>query len=184
MASMKGEVVMTKRMVIVVGLILALGCCFIVQPACAAQTLVIALESPPTSMDPQGENDNPTMGILSYVFDGLMQREKTEGKDVPALAERYEHPDPLTWKFYLRKGVKFHNGNDFTAADVKYTFERLRNPEVSQFVDDGYMIASIETPDEFTVVFKTKYPVPWFIGNTHQIFIMDKKSSESRSEKE
>jgi peptide/nickel transport system substrate-binding protein len=120
------------------------------------------------------------MGILSNVFDGLMQREKTEGKDVPALAERYEHTDPLTWKFYLRKGVKFHNGNPFTAADVKYTFERLRNPEVSQDVYTGDTIASIETPDDFTVVVKTKYPTPWFIGIMHRIFIMDKKSSESR----
>jgi len=180
MAPMKGDVVMSKRVVIVVGLILAVGRCFIAPPVCVAQTVVVALESPPTSMDPNSENDNPTMGILSNVFDGLMQREKTEGKLVPALAERYEHPDPLTWKFYLRKGVKFHNGNAFTAADVKYTFERLRNPEVSQHVYTGNAIASIETPDDFTVVVKTKYPAPWFIGNMHQIFILDKESNESR----
>ncbi len=181
---MEGEVVMIKRVVIVVGLILAMGCCFAAQPVCVAQTVVVAMESSPKSMDPYSENDNATMGVLSNIFDGLMQRQGKEGKLMPALAESYEHPDPLTWKFYLRKGVKFHNGNPFTAADVKYSYERLTNPEVSQFVDDGCMIASIETPDEFTVVFKTKYPVPWFIGNTHQIFIMDKKSSESRSEKE
>jgi peptide/nickel transport system substrate-binding protein len=180
MASTKGEAVMIKRVAIVFGFILALGCCFIAQPVCFAQTVVIAMESPPTSMDPHSENDNPTMGILSNVFDGLMQREKTEGKDVPALAERYEHPDPLTWKFNLRKGVKFHNGNPFTAADVKYTFERLRNPEVSEYVYTGDTIASIETPDDFTVVVKTKYPAPWFIGILHRIFIMNKESTESR----
>ena len=128
---------MIRRVVIVVGLILALGCCFAAQPVCVAQTVVVAMESPPTSMDPYSENDNPTMGMLSNIFDGLMQRQETEGKLMPALAERYEHPDPLTWKFYLRKGVKFHNGNPFTAADVKYTFERLRNPEVSQYVYTG-----------------------------------------------
>src|SRR5208283_2312421 len=180
MAPMKEEVVMIERVVIVVGLILTFGCCFAAQPVCVAQTVAVALESPPTSMDPHSENDNPTIGILSNVFDGLMQREKTGGKDVPALAERYEHPDSLTWKFYLRKGVKFHNGNPFTAADVKYTFERLRNPKVSLYVYTGNSIASIETPDDFTVVVKTKYPAPWFIGMMYRIFIINKESTESR----
>ncbi len=165
---------------ICISLALLLGYCFAAQPACVAQTVVVALESPPTSMDPNSENDNPTMGILSNVFDGLMQREKTEGKVVPALVERYEHPEPLTWKFYLSKGVKFHNGNAFSAADIKYTFERLKSPEVSQHVYTGNAIASIETPDDFKVVVKTKYPAPWFIGNMHQIFILDKESNESR----
>ena len=44
----------------------------------------------------------------------------------PLFAERFERLDLQTWKFYLRKGVKFHNGNPFTAADVKFTFERLK----------------------------------------------------------
>ena len=175
---------MIKWWIIGIGLITALGCCLVAQPACDAQTLVVAVESPPKSMDPHSENDDATLGVLSNIFDGLMQRQKADGKLSPALAERYEHPDPFTWKFYLRKGVKFHNGDLFTAADVKYTLERLKNPQVSQFVNLGKAIASIETPDEFTVVLKTKYPMPWFIGNMHQIFIMEKKSSESRSEKE
>jgi peptide/nickel transport system substrate-binding protein len=174
----------SNRVVSYIGLILTLVCIFaVLRPACADQsTLVVAVESPPKSMNPHSENGDATLGVMSNIFDSLMQREKTEGKLIPALAERYEHSDPLTWKFYLRRGVKFHNGNPFTAADVKYTLERITNPEVSQFVNDGKVIASIETPDDFTVIIKTKDPIPWFIDNMHQVFIMDKKSSESRSE--
>jgi peptide/nickel transport system substrate-binding protein len=172
-----------KSVISCIGLILALCGGFIaVQPAFAASTLVVGVESPPKSMNPHSENGDATLGVMTNIFDGLMQRQKTDGKLIPALAEKYEHPDPLTWKFYLRKGVKFHNGNPFTAADVKYTFERLINPEVSQFVSDGKAIASIETPDDYTVIVKTKDPIPWFIDNMHQVFIMDKESSESRSE--
>ena len=172
-----------KTVISCIGLILALCGGFIaVQPAFAAPSLVVAVESPPKSMNPHSENGDATLGVMTNIFDGLMQRQKTDGKLIPALAEKYEHPDPLTWKFTLRKGVKFHNGNPFTAADVKYTFERLTNPEVSQFVNDGKAIASIETPDDYTVIVKTKDPIPWFIDNMHQVFIMDKESSESRSE--
>jgi len=172
-----------KTVISCIGLILALCGGFIaVEPAFAAPALVVAVESPPKSMNPHAENGDAHLGTMTNIFDGLMQRQKTDGKLVPALAEKYEHPDPLTWKFTLRKGVKFHNGNPFTAADVKYTFERLTNPEVSQFVNDGKAIASIETPDDYTVIVKTKDPIPWFIDNMHQVFIMDKESSESRSE--
>jgi peptide/nickel transport system substrate-binding protein len=150
--------------------------------AASSLPLVVAVESPPKSMNPHAENGDAHMGIMTNIFDALMQRDKTDGKLVPALAERYEHPDPLTWKFYLRKGVKFHNGNAFTSADVKYTLERLTNPEVSQFVNDGKAITGIETPDDYTVIVKTGDPVPWFADNMHQVFIMDKESSESRSE--
>ncbi|UCF93693.1 MAG: hypothetical protein JSW39_05910, partial [Desulfobacterales bacterium] len=86
----------------------------------------------------------------------------------------------MTWKFYLRQGVKFHNGNPFTAADVKFSFERLSNPEVSEFINTGKAIASIELIDDYTVVVKTKEPIPWFANNMHQIFMMDQESTEAR----
>ena len=98
----------------------------------------------------------------------------------PALALRWEHPDLSTWKFYLRKGVKFHNGNPFTAEDVKFSFERLSNPEVSEFINTGKTIASVDIIDDYTVAFKTTEPIPWFANNMHQVFIMDKESTEAR----
>jgi len=88
--------------------------------------------------------------------------------------------DGLTWKFKLRKGVKFHNGSSFDAADVKYTFERMKEPKFSKFVNIANSIATIETPDDYTVIFKTVKPVPWFAETMHQNFIVDKESTVKR----
>ncbi len=146
----------------------------------AASSLVVAVDTPPRMMNPHGDDSDAGLSYMANLFDGLLQRVGPDGKLVPALAERYEHPDLRTWKFYLRKGVKFHNGNPFTAEDVKFTFERLSDPEVSEFLNTGKAIESVEVLDDYTVVIRTKEPIPWFANNLHQIFIMDKESTESR----
>jgi peptide/nickel transport system substrate-binding protein len=150
----------------------------------AADKLVLGVDTPPRTMNPHGSNADSNIGIMSNIFDGLLQRVGAAGKLEPALATKFEHPDLLTWKFYLRKGVKFHNGNDFTAADVKFSFERLSDPKVSEWINTGKSIASIETPDDHTVIIKTVKPIPWFANNMHQIHIMDKESTENRDEGE
>ena len=151
------------------------------QAQAKSASLVVATDTPPAMMDPQGNDSDANLSYMSNFYDGLLQR-GPNGKLEPALAVRYEHPNPVTWKFYLRKGVKFQNGDDFTAADVKFTFERLSNPKVSEFTNTGQSIASIDVIDPHTVVIKTKTPIPWFANNLHQLFIMDKKSTEASSE--
>lgn len=151
-----------------------------VMAASSASSLVVAVDTPPRMMNPQGDDSDAGLSYMANFFDGLLQRKGPDGKLAPALAVRWEHPDKLSWKFYLRKGVKFSNGNPFTAADVKFTFERLSNPEVSEFLNTGKTIAAIKIIDDYTVVIKTKTPIPWFANNMHQIFIMDKESTESR----
>jgi peptide/nickel transport system substrate-binding protein len=145
-----------------------------------AQSLVVALDTPPRTMNPHGSDADANLQRMANIFDGLLQRKGAEGELAPALAERYERLDDLTWKFYLRKGVKFHNGNPFTAEDVKFSFEHLSNPEVSEFVNTGKTIDSIEIIDDYTVVIKTTMNIPWFANNMHQVFMMDKESTENR----
>ncbi|NIS59641.1 MAG: hypothetical protein GTO13_02725, partial [Proteobacteria bacterium] len=148
--------------------------------ASGASSIVIGVDTPPRTMNPHGSDADANLQVMANIFDGLLQRKAPDGRLVPALAERYEHPDLLTWKLYLRKGVKFHNGNPFTAEDVKFSFERLSNPDVSEFVNTGKSIASIEVIDDYTVLIKTKEPIPWFANNLHQLYIMDKESTEAR----
>ncbi len=150
--------------------------------ASAQSSLVVAVDSSPRMMNPHGDDSDAGLSFMANFFDGLLQRKGPDGKLVPALAEKWEHPDELTWKFYLRKGVTFHNGNPFTAEDVKFTFERLSNPEVSEFINTGKTIESIECPDDYTVIIKTKVHIPWFANNMHQVFIMDKESTEARDQ--
>ena len=64
---------------------------------------------------------------LRNMFDGLVTR-TTEMEIVPELAESWENPSPTEWIFKLREGVKFHNGDPFTADDVVYSFERILLP--------------------------------------------------------
>ncbi|HDR15362.1 MAG TPA: ABC transporter substrate-binding protein [Desulfobacteraceae bacterium] len=169
---------LTRRLFLLsfcVALILSLS-----GPASAQSSLVVAVDSAPRMMNPHGDDSDAGLSFMANFFDGLLQRKGPDGKLAPALAESWEHPDDLTWKFHLRKGVTFHNGNPFTAEDVKFTFERLSNPEVSEFINTGKTIESIECPDDYTVIIKTNVHIPWFANNMHQIFIMDKESTEAR----
>ena len=75
-----------------------------------------------------------------------------DGKLEPALAESWTtSPDGKTWTFKLRRGVKFHNGREFVADDVKFTYERVLDPKVGSG-GRGYLLAidGIETPDKYT----------------------------------
>ncbi|BBO75397.1 ABC transporter substrate-binding protein [Desulfosarcina widdelii] len=150
--------------------------------AMAKADLVVVTDAPPKSMNPHAFSSDANLSYMSNFFDGLLQRPAPDGKLSPALAVRWERLDGTTWKFDLRKGVKFHNGNDFTAADVKFTFERMKDPQYSKLLNIANSIASIETPDDHTVIFKTVKPVPWFAETMHQNFIVDMESSKDRDD--
>jgi peptide/nickel transport system substrate-binding protein len=145
-----------------------------------ASSMIAALDVEPRMMNPHGDDSDAGLQYMANFFDGLLQRKGSEGELAPALAVKWERSDELTWKFWLRKGVKFHNGNPFTAADVKFSFERLSDPDVSEFINTGKSIESIDIIDDYTVVIKTHKPIPWFANNMHQVFIMDKESTEAR----
>jgi peptide/nickel transport system substrate-binding protein len=153
---------------------------FLGSPAFGDSSISAAIEDPPHTMDPHGSRATSNLSLAANLFDGLMQRNGPDGIISPALAVQHEHPDPLTWVFYLRKGVKFHNGNAFNAEDVKYSLERLSDPRFSHFTTFVKDIALSEIIDDYTVAIKTKQPIPWFIQICHQLFIMDKESTEAR----
>ncbi len=161
-------------------LLLLLAVLLLPTPVLAKADLVIAVDTPPKSMNPHSFNSDANLSYMSNFFDGLLQRPAPEGTLSPALATSWDRKDALTWEFKLRKGVTFHNGNPFNAADVKFTFERMKDPTFSKFVNIANSIASIETPDDYTVIFKTVKPVPWFAETMHQNFIVDMESSFNR----
>jgi peptide/nickel transport system substrate-binding protein len=86
--------------------------------------LVIAIPSPVLSLDPTSYRDRITQTVLKNIFDSLTTRD-AEMNVVPQLAESWRVLDDTSWEFRLRKGVRFHNGDPFTAEDVKYTLERV-----------------------------------------------------------
>ena len=99
---------------------------WLTTPASSA-TFRFAFQGDLKSLDPYSLNETFTHGVLGNVYEGLTKRDK-ELKIMPGLAERWEILEPTRWRFYLRKGVKFQNGEDFTAedrdeADVRSTAE-------------------------------------------------------------
>ena len=79
------------------------------------------------SLDPGKATSAPDFWVLWAMFNGLAKFDSNM-VIVPDLAEGWTNPDPRTWVFTLRRGVRFHDGNEMTADDVKFTFDRLRDP--------------------------------------------------------
>src|SRR6266850_434389 len=97
---------------------------FAISPA-SSQTLRYANQGDLKSLDPYTLNETTTHAHLGQVFEGLTTRDK-DLKIIPALAESWETPEPTRWRFHLRKGVKFQNGDPFTADDVVFSADRVR----------------------------------------------------------
>jgi peptide/nickel transport system substrate-binding protein len=122
--------------------------------------IIIAQGSDPNTVDPKYLKDRTTQNVLRLMFDSLYHRDNDQ-KAVPWLATSYENPDELTWRFHLRQGVKFHNGNDFKANDVKFTLDRLVEDD-SQFSTRKY-VDRVEVVDDYTVDIITKDPYAAFM---------------------
>ncbi|MBD8070806.1 ABC transporter substrate-binding protein [Bacillus sp. PS06] len=90
------------------------------------KTLVIGMGSDMTTFDIHDHNNTSTEAIHINMFNYLVKTGEN-GDFLPDLAESWENVDETTWSFKLREGVKFHNGEDFTAEDVKFTLERVAN---------------------------------------------------------
>lgn len=130
-------------------------------------TLVMIIESSPTNLDPRVGLDGPSERIDSLIFDALLRRDEHFNLQ-PGLAERWEAPDSLSYVFHLRHGVRFHNGQPLTSRDVKWTFDSLLQSKIPSTKSATYKyVARIETPDDFTVVFRLKEPfatLPWNVS--------------------
>src|SRR5262249_54135440 len=94
-------------------LALAIAAASLAIPAQAA-TFRFAFQGELKSLDPYSLNESFTLGVLGNVYEGLTKRGPNL-EIIPGLAERWEIVEPTRWRFYLRKGVKFQNGEDFTA---------------------------------------------------------------------
>ena len=122
-----------------------------------ANTLVMIIESSPTNLDPRVGLDGQSERIDSLIFDDLLDRDEHLNVK-PALADKWEAPDPLTYIFHIHHGVKFHDGRPLTARDVKWTFDSLLEGKIRSTKTAVYKphVDRIETPDDYTVIFRLK----------------------------
>ncbi len=118
--------------------------------------LTAAIDTNPVTLDPRVATDALSLHVIELLFNGLVRVDE-HFRIVPDLAERWERPNDLTVEFHLRRGVRFHNGRELSADDVRYTFESLRtvgsaHASVLQEVQD------IQVLDRYRVAFRLRRP--------------------------
>lgn len=134
--------------------------------------VTVDLAANPQSMHPYLVSQIDGWSVVQHVFNYLVERDP-DGKLVPALAESFSFPDDRTIEFKLRRGVKFHNGEDFNADSVAFSLEHLRLPELkSPFVQNYEVIERVERVDDFTVRFHLKQPTPFLLDAMAQQFAL------------
>jgi peptide/nickel transport system substrate-binding protein len=149
-------------------------------PAATGPTgeIVVAQTLEPTTLDPNWDTLVLIQNIIANMCDPLVQfNDKLEIE--PVLAESWEIKDPTTYVFRLRKGVKFHNGQDFTSADVKYSLEWILNKDNKSKLAGYYSyVDQVETPDDYTAIIRTKTPYGPALGSLTVLFITPKATAE------
>lgn len=137
------------------------------EKSSSKKELIVAADQDPVGLDPHITPAASSVRIYSLIYERLINMD-SEMQLVPGLAEKWEvSEDGKTITFTLRKDVKFHNGRELTSEDVKYSFERILNPDTGSTVASYFAsVNAIETPDENTVVFKLNTPDAAFLTNT------------------
>ena len=161
------QVRMKKSVVLVT--VLALVLLGTTGGAMAKKVLTYGQAAEVAGLSPILTNDSASSAAMGQMYETLFTRNPKTNEIEPRLAVSYETPDDLTWVIKLRQGVKFHDGTDFNAAAVKFTFDRLVDPEVAApRASLLASVASVEVQDDYTLVIKTHTPDGLFLANlTH-----------------
>ena len=116
------------------------------------------IESSPSNLDPRVGLDAQSERIDGLLFDNLLSRDERLSVK-PGLAERWEIPDPTTYVFHLRAGLRFSDGSPLTSRDVKWSFDSLLQGKVRSTKAATYRsVDHIDAPDDSTVIFHLKQP--------------------------
>jgi peptide/nickel transport system substrate-binding protein len=138
-------------------------------------TVVMAQGVDATFLDPHIDGSGAQLNIHKHTHDTLVYFDR-EHAIAPLLAESYEIPDPLTYQFKLKQGVKFHDGTEMTASDVVFNLLRCRDfPETQievDICDTGLYVDTAEATDDYTVDVTLKMPDATFLARMASIYIV------------
>ncbi|MGH8618329.1 MAG: ABC transporter substrate-binding protein [Burkholderiales bacterium] len=143
-----------------------------------AADLIIGRATEQSSIDPLFSRSGTNYSTSGQMFERLVSNDPNNQLH-PALAVSWRAIDPTTWEIKLRDKVKFHDGSDFSAEDVVFSFERARNVPNSpaSFAGAVASIVNMRALDRLTVQFKTSQPVPSLIEQVGRAFILSKKAA-------
>ncbi|WP_207537949.1 ABC transporter substrate-binding protein [Sabulicella rubraurantiaca] len=145
--------------------------------AAAATTFTWATANDILGLDPHANNHGVTNAMKSNVYEPLVRRD-ADGSLSAALAERWETPSPTLWRFHLRRNVRFHGGEPFTAADVVHSVERVRQNDMAYTAQS---IAAVRAVDDHTVEIETRGPNPVLLQDLTLLFITSKAWIEANN---
>lgn len=119
------------------------------------KVVTVSLGSKPKSLDPAMYNEIPSLSIVEQIYNTLFQIDEN-GKIAPELAESYEYITPTELVIKLKKGVKFHNGDELKASDVIFSLNRMVEKPATKVMLD--VIESVEPLNDYEVKIKLKEP--------------------------
>jgi peptide/nickel transport system substrate-binding protein len=132
----------------------------------APRALVVQTGTEPPGLDLTATPASATAAVVLYNVQECLVKVDERGKIVPWLAERWHTSDNRNYTFFLKKGVRFHNGRELKAADVKFVVERAMNPETKHPYPRYYeAIGDIIVKDDHTITFSLKVPTANFLLN-------------------
>ncbi|MFD2740401.1 ABC transporter substrate-binding protein [Sulfitobacter aestuarii] len=140
--------------------------------AASAETVRWGAPRDIVSLDPYSYGDSYTINFLNHIYEGLVRFDRNL-EIVPGLATSWEIVSPTTWRFTLREGVKFHNGNDFTAEDVLASLQRVSD-ESSPLKGNLPAYKSAEVVDDHTIDIELNGAYPLLLNDLTNIHIFDK----------
>src|SRR5881409_412872 len=148
-------------------LLVALALVPLASPAAAdAQNLVVQVATEPPGLDLTATPASATAAVVFYNVQEALVKVDRHGKLVPWLAERWNTSDNKNYTFFLKRGVRFHNGRELKATDVKFVFDRALNPETKHPAAKQYeAIADIIVKDDYTITFALKTTTANFLLN-------------------
>jgi peptide/nickel transport system substrate-binding protein len=148
---------MSRSTAALLGVLIALISVAGAARAQAPQNLVVQASTEPPGLDLTATPASATAGVVLYNIQECLVKVDRTGKIAPWLAERWNTTDNRNYTFFLRKGVRFHNGRELKAADVKFVFERAMNPETKHPYPRYYeAIGDIIVKDDYTITFSLK----------------------------
>lgn len=148
----------------------------LIAGSASAETFRWGFQGDVQTMDPHGLFETMTLGFQRNIYEGLVIRNENM-ETVGALAESWENISPKVWRFKLRQGVTFHNGNPFTAQDVAFSIDRIATEGSDMKVVAG-LIEKYEVIDEYTIDIHTPNPDPILVNQLEIFYIMDKEWAE------
>ncbi|HMH16518.1 MAG TPA: ABC transporter substrate-binding protein [Burkholderiales bacterium] len=153
-----------------------LAACSLWTLAANGTELRIGMAADVTSMDPHFLNIAPNTNISWHVFDALTHVDE-DARLIPGLALSWRAVNATTWEFKLRRGVKFHDGSEFTAEDAVFSIERTLKVQNGQFQIYAQRIVGKQIVDKYTLRLRTATPDAMVPYDLDSVFIVSKKAA-------